>query len=127
MGCSPTGVSPPYPSPRRPGDARRRVSPAVRRPADTRSRSSSAVRRRRGAQGEAAIAALAMGLSSEGGCLLQVGWRECWWSGFCGSLSGANAFYSDGTGAGSPRPGKFPDARVIPGSGRKAQPRPPPA
>lgn len=31
-----------------------------------------------------------------------------------------------GAGVGSPGPGKFPDARVIPGSGRKAWPRLPP-
>lgn len=99
----------------------------MRRPAATRSRSSSAARRKRGAQGEAAIAALAMGLSSEGGCLRREGWRECWRSRLCGSLSGAKAFYPDGTGTGSPVPGKFPDARVIPGSRRRAPPRLPPA
>ena len=101
-----------HPPPSRPGDAGRRVAPAARRPAATRSRNSSAARRSRAAAG---VAARAMGFSSEGRCVRREGGLEDWRSGFCGSPSRAKPFYPDRTGAGSPGPGKRPDARAVPG------------
>ena len=47
----------------------------------------------RRSRGAAAVAARAMGLSSEGLCLLREGWRERWLSGLCGSPSRVNPFY----------------------------------
>ena len=55
----------------------------------------------RRSRGAAAVAARAMGLSSEGLCLLREGWRERWLSGLCGSLSLANPFYPDRMGVAS--------------------------
>lgn len=72
----------------------------------------------RRSRGAAAVAARAMGLSSEGLCLLREGWRERWLSGLCGSPNRVNPFYPDQKGVASP------GVREIPGPEGRG-PRPP--
>lgn len=105
----------------RPWEARAPISPAARRQAATRSRSSSAARRSRGAQGVAAVAVRAMGLSSE----VRVGGA---WSTRAGGRAGGEAsvaprsertpFIHGRSGKLEvPVPGKLRDLYVNPGSG----------